>query len=144
MPERRTQSHAARLARCGPLAERLCRVSPRARKSGGSRLAKPAHAGHYRPMKLDVLSAILDGQKSVRRDGHNYILDDTASATVFAGATGEVISVPRFVGFERGREVCTLVTGRHERFFFPYELVLGLKREQSDEPKHVPAGAGFR
>jgi len=96
-------------------------------------------------MKTDVLASILDGQKGVRRDGGAYLIEEHASATVFAGAGSEVITVPRITRFDLGREIVALTTSKGERFFFPYELVLGLKLEESEEAgRRPPGGAGFR
>ena len=95
-------------------------------------------------MKTDVLAAILDGQKGVRRDGHAYVLDESLHATVFAGASAELVSVPRVARFELAKEYCVLATTKGERFFFPYEVILGLKLEESEERKRSPGGAGFR
>ena len=95
-------------------------------------------------MKTDVLSSILDGQKGVRRDGASYVFDDRTSATVFAGTAGELITVPRVVRIDLAKEMVTLLTSKSERFFFPYEVVIGLKLEESEERARSGGGAGFR
>ena len=42
------------------------------------------------------------------------------------------------------KEVVTLHTTKCERFFFPYDVVLGLKLEETEERSSRPGGAGFR
>ncbi len=95
-------------------------------------------------MTAGVLSQILDGQKGVRKDGSAYVLDENIHATAFVGAGGgELMSVVRIVRMDLGKEIIALATAKHERFFFPYDMILGLKLEESQEKK-APGGAGFR
>src|SRR5215468_8797067 len=96
-----------------------------------------------RAMKIELLTAMLDGQKGVRKDGSAYVLDESIHATFFVGGSVEVMSVPRVVRVEVGREICTLTTSKRERFLFPVEALLGLKLEESNEQK-APGSAGFR
>jgi len=95
-------------------------------------------------MKTDVLSSILDGQKGIRRDGASYVFDERVSATVFAGTSSELITVPRIVRIDLAKEIVTLQTTKGERFFFPYEVVVGLKLEETEERARPGGGAGFR
>ena len=95
-------------------------------------------------MKTELLTAMLDGQKGVRKDGNAYVLDESIHATFFVGGSVEVMSVPRVVRVDLGREICTLSTVKHERFLFPTEAVLGLKLEESTERAKTPGSAGFR
>ena len=95
-------------------------------------------------MKADAIGAILDGQRGVRRDGSSLILDESVSATVFAGGSGELITVPRVCRIDLGKEFCTLTTVKSEKFFFPPEFIVGLKLEEGLERKKGPPTPGFR
>ena len=95
-------------------------------------------------MKTELLSAMLDGQKGVRKDGGAYVLDESIHATFFVGGSVEVMSVQRVLRVDLGRETCALTTAKHERFFFPVEAILGFKLEESPEKARTPGGAGFR
>jgi hypothetical protein len=96
-------------------------------------------------MKSDVLASILDGVKGARKDGGAWLFDEAVSGTLFAGGGGEIITVPRIHRVELAKEYCAVTTVKSERFFFPYELLIGLKIEQSEERSKVPTGsAGFR
>lgn len=95
-------------------------------------------------MKSDLLTAMLDGQKGVRKDGNSYVLDESVHATFFVGGSVEVMSVQRVVRVEFGKDVVTLATARRERFLFPIESLLGLKLEEATETPKAAGGAGFR
>jgi hypothetical protein len=95
-------------------------------------------------MKTDVLASILDGQKMVRRESHSYLFDEATALTVFAGTSGEMMSIPRVHRLDLQKEYCMLTTTRGERFYFPYELIVGLKLEEAEEKAKTPGGAGFR
>jgi hypothetical protein len=94
-------------------------------------------------MKIELLTAMLDGQKGVRKDGSAYVLDESIHATFFVGGSVEVMSVPRVIRVELGKEICALLTAKRERFMFPAESILGLKLEESTE-RPTAGSAGFR
>jgi hypothetical protein len=94
-------------------------------------------------MKIELLTAMLEGQKGIRKDGTAYVLDDSIHATFFVGGSVEVMSVPRVIRVELGKEICTLTTAKRERFLFPIEALLGLKLEESTE-RPTAGSAGFR
>jgi hypothetical protein len=94
-------------------------------------------------MKTELLTAMLDGQKGVRKDGNAYALDESIHATFFVGGSVEVMSVPRVVRVEIGKEICALITAKRERFMFAAESLLGVKLEESTE-RPTAGSAGFR
>jgi hypothetical protein len=105
----------------------------------------PAYLGcRMRPMKNELLTAMLEGQKGVRKDGNAFVLDETISATFFVGGSIEAMSVARVVRVEVAKEICALTTTKRERFLFPVEALLGLKLEESSEHMKPPGSAGFR
>ena len=95
-------------------------------------------------MKSELLTAMLDGQKGVRKDGNSYVLDESVHATFFVGGSVEVMSVSRVVRVELGKEIVALSTARRERFLFPAESLLGLKLEEASDTPKASGGAGFR
>jgi hypothetical protein len=95
-------------------------------------------------MKSELLTTMLDGQKGIRKDGNSYVLDESVHATFFVGGTVEVMSVPRVVRVELGKEICTLSTARRERFLFPVDALLGVKIEEATDTPKSSGGAGFR
>lgn len=95
-------------------------------------------------MKNELLTAMLDGQKGVRKDGNSYVLEESVHATFFVGGSMEVMSVQRVVRVEIGKEICTLTTGKRERYLFPSESLLGLKLEEATDTPKASGGAGFR
>jgi hypothetical protein len=96
-------------------------------------------------MKSDVLAAMLDGQKGIRREGSTYVIDESLVATMFAGsAGGELITVPKVARIDVGKEFCAFHTHKGERYFFQPDLVVGLKLEEGEDRRKTPGSAGFR
>jgi hypothetical protein len=90
-----------------------------------------------------LLSKILDGLAVAKRDGSAYLLSEDAEATAFISLGQEILSIPRLARVEGGGEVVVLTTYRGERFFFPPELVVGL-RLGGREAGMPRIGAGFK
>jgi hypothetical protein len=96
-------------------------------------------------MKSDVLAAMLDGQKGIRREGSTYLIEESLVATILAGsAAGELITVPKVGRIDLGKEFCAFHTHKGERYFFQSDLVVGLKLEEAEDRRKAPGSAGFR
>jgi hypothetical protein len=97
-------------------------------------------------MKTDVIQQILTEEKGLRREGGVFIVDDSLQVTIFAGATAEFLTLPKITRIDlSNKEYARLMTTRGERYFFPYELILGVKIEDGgSERTKSPGSAGFR
>ena len=94
-------------------------------------------------MKVESLTRILDGVAGVRKDGGAHLFSDETDVSIFIGLPAEVLNLPRVTRLTSTPDMLTIETSKGERFYFPPEVVVGVK-VGSPETKAHPRGAGFR
>jgi hypothetical protein len=87
------------------------------------------------------LDKVLDGFPGVKKDGASYLLSEELDATAFVSIGQEVLQIPRLSRVDGG-EILTFHTHKGERFFFPFEQLVGIKF--GGEAKANRPSAGFR
>jgi hypothetical protein len=94
-------------------------------------------------MTRESITAALDSE-GLGAGPQGYVLPDNREATCLVAAPGDVFSVDRLVRIDLKDKFILLENGRHERFFFAYEDVLGLKLLAAPAAKDRVAGFGGR
>ncbi len=77
-------------------------------------------------MTREVLALALEAE-GIKPEKQSYAIAEDRDATALIGGTGEFLSIDRVVRVEARDKYVLFETGKRERFFFPYEVVLGLK-----------------
>ncbi len=94
-------------------------------------------------MKLELVARILDGIAGVRKDGGGWQIPDGLEVSAFFALPSELLAVQRCARLEPSGEVLAIETHKGERFYFPLELLAGLK-SATVERATGNRGAGFR
>lgn len=94
-------------------------------------------------MKIELLQQVLEGEKSVKREGKTgFIVGDEVDLTVIVDMGHEVMSIARVRRLALQAELLTLETHKGERVYLgPDASVRGLKFAESEGGKI--RGAGF-
>ena len=95
-------------------------------------------------MKIELLQQVLEGEKSVKREGKTaFIVGEEADLTVIVDMGHEVMSVGRVRRLSIQPDLLTLETHKGERVYLgPDAAVRGLKFAESEGGK-LRGGAGF-
>ena len=94
-------------------------------------------------MKIEQIARVLDGVKSVKKEGAAWVIPDDVELSVFIALPSEVLAVPRCSRIDSNGDVLSLETHKGERFWFPIDVVAGLKSAVA-ETRAAGRGAGFR
>lgn len=92
-------------------------------------------------MTKDTLMQILKTEK-LAVDGAVVTVPEDREATLFISGTGETIQVPKVVRLDVGDSCVCLQTAKDERYWFTYELVLGVRLLPAKASKERTAGFG--
>lgn len=93
-------------------------------------------------MPLIHVAKILEALPGVKKDGAAYAIAEEQDAQAFINLGQEVLQIPRLARVEITADLVTLSTHKGERFFFPPDLLVGLKLGASTS-KSPRSNAGF-
>ena len=91
-------------------------------------------------MTKDTLLLALDAER-LKTSGENITVPEEREATFIVGGPSEMIQIGKVVRIEARDSVLCLETAKGERFWFTYDLVLGLQLRSAKSAKEQ--GAGF-
>jgi hypothetical protein len=77
-------------------------------------------------MTREIISAALESE-GLKAGGQGFTIPEDREATCLVSSPGEVLSVAKVVLADLRDKYLYLQTAKDERFFFPYEVVLGLR-----------------
>jgi hypothetical protein len=93
-------------------------------------------------MTKDCIAVVLETEGlSAGKDGR-FAIPENREAVCLIEAPGDVVPIERLVGVELRDKFIVLQNGKHERFFFAYESVLGLRLLASSTARERVAGFG--
>jgi hypothetical protein len=92
-------------------------------------------------MTKETLLAALDAER-LKPGNDGIAIPEDRDATFLVSAPGETIQVGRVVRIETRDSSLCLETSRGERFWFTYDLVLGLRLRNAKAAKEPAAGFG--
>jgi hypothetical protein len=75
----------------------------------------------------EIIQAALDAEGLRPEKQGNYTIPEEREASVLVASPGDVFTVDRAVRVELREAYLAVETARRERFFFPYERILGLR-----------------
>ena len=90
-------------------------------------------------MTKDTLLQILKSEK-LTISGDTVSVPEDREATLFISGSGETIQVPKVVKLEVSDSCLCLQTAKDDRFWFTYELLLGLRLLPAKQAKDRAAG----
>lgn len=91
-------------------------------------------------MTKDTLLLALEAER-LKTSGENITVPEERDATFIVGGPSEMIQIGKVVRIEARDSVLCLETAKGERFWFTYDLVLGLQLRSAKSAKEQ--GAGF-
>ena len=77
-------------------------------------------------MTREILVLALEAE-GIKPEKQTYAIAEDRDATALIGGTGEFMSIDRVVQVDLRDKYVLFETSKRERFFFPYEVVIGLK-----------------
>jgi hypothetical protein len=92
-------------------------------------------------MTKETLLAALEAEK-IKIGSEGASLPEERDVTFMVAGHGETIQVSRVVRIEARDAALCLETGRGERYWFTYDLVLGLRLRSQKSPKGQTTGFG--
>jgi hypothetical protein len=90
-------------------------------------------------MTKDTLLLALDAER-MKLAGESITVPEERDATFIVGGPGETIQIGKVVRIEPRDSVLCLETAKGERFWFTYDLVLGLQLRSAKTAKEHSAG----
>jgi len=90
-------------------------------------------------MTKDTLLQILKSE-NLNIAGDSVTVPEDREATLFISGSGETIQVPKVVKLEISDDCLCLQTAKDDRFWFTYELLLGLRLLPAKQAKERAAG----
>jgi hypothetical protein len=93
-------------------------------------------------MTKETIAAVLETEGlSSGKDGR-YAVPENREAVCLVGTAGDVVPIERLVSIELRPHFIALENGKHERFFFAYDAVLGLRMTAGPAARERVAGFG--
>jgi hypothetical protein len=78
-------------------------------------------------MTKDCIATVLESEGLGAGKEGRFVIPENREAVCLIEAPGDVVPVERLVGVELRDKFIVLQNGKHERFFFAYENVLGVR-----------------
>lgn len=91
-------------------------------------------------MTKDTLLIALEAER-LKSAGETFTVPEERDATFIVGGPGEIIQIGKVVRIEARDAALCLENAKAERFWFPYDLVLGVQMRSAKTAKE--SGAGF-
>jgi hypothetical protein len=92
-------------------------------------------------MTKETLLAALEAEK-IKAGTDGVSVPEERDATFMVAGHGETIQVGRVVRIETRDSAVCFETAKGERYWFTYDLVLGLRLRSHRVPKELPTGFG--
>ncbi len=92
-------------------------------------------------MTKDTLLYALEAER-LKTSSEGITVPDDRDATVLVAGPGEIIQIGKVVRIEPRESALCLETGKGERFWFTYDLVLGIQLRSAKLAKEQAAGFG--
>ena len=93
-------------------------------------------------MTKDCIALVLEGEGLGASKEGRFSIPENREAICLIEAPGDVVPVERLVAVELREKFVVLQNAKHERFFFAYESVLGLRLLASSTARERVAGFG--
>jgi hypothetical protein len=94
-------------------------------------------------MTKDTLLQALQAERiETGKDDGSITVPEERDATVLIAGPGEIVQVGKVVRMEARESALCLETAKGERFWFTYDLILGLQLRAARLTKEQPAGFG--
>ena len=90
-------------------------------------------------MTKETLLFALDAER-LKASGESITVPEDRDATFIVGGPGETIQIGKVVRIEPRSSALCLETAKGERFWFSYDLVLGLQLRSAKSAKEQSAG----
>jgi hypothetical protein len=94
-------------------------------------------------MTREILAQALAAE-GLESTNQGYAVAENREATLFVAAPGDILSVDRVVRVDLREKFVLLENVKHERFYFAYEDVLGLRLHAPTTTRDRVAGFGGR
>jgi hypothetical protein len=94
-------------------------------------------------MTREILAQALSAE-GLESTNQGYAVPESREGTVFVAAPGDILSVDRVLRIDLRDKFVLLENVKHERFYFAYEDVLGLRMHAPATPRDRVAGFGGR
>jgi hypothetical protein len=93
-------------------------------------------------MALIQMNKIFDSVEGVRREGAAYLIPEELEVSAFISVGREALEITRLAKIEASVDCVQFITHKGERFFFPPDVVLGVKLGAM--AKRQPRASGFQ
>jgi hypothetical protein len=87
------------------------------------------------------MNEVLESIEGIRREGSSYLIPEEFEVSAFIGIGREALEIARLARVEAA-DCVELATHKGERFFFPADLVVGVKLGTAT--KRQPRASGFQ
>ena len=94
-------------------------------------------------MTREILAQALAAE-GLESTNQGYVVPENRETTVFVAAPGDILPVDRVVRIDLKDKVVLLENVKHERYYFAYENVLGLRLHAPASARDRVAGFGGR
>jgi hypothetical protein len=92
-------------------------------------------------MTREILAQALESE-GLQSGNQGYAVPENREATVFVATPGDVFPVERVARIELREKILMVENAKHERFYFGYDVVLGLRMLAAAAARERPAGFG--
>jgi hypothetical protein len=92
-------------------------------------------------MTREILALALESE-GLQSGNQGYAVPENREATIFVASPGDVFPIERVSRIELRDKLLLLENAKHERFYFAYEAVLGVRLLASASARDRAAGFG--
>ncbi len=93
-------------------------------------------------MTKESIAQVLEAEGIGAAKEVRFTVPENREATCLVSSPGDILPLERLVAFELRDKMIVLENAKHERYFFPYESVLGLRFLSAPAAKERVAGFG--